>query len=270
MLKETLADIEDHYTTSKDEDARVGHKSEDNSFFGYKPHIVMSNERIITAATVTSRDKDDGPQLPELIEQSRTNGMEVESVVGDTVYNIIFAQDEEKGLELVAKLHPPISDGTRKEENKFDLNKDAGMFVCPAGHMANRKACQGKKIQGQNQPMVYYFYTNKYKTCSRKQGCYKEGVKSKTYSIQIKSGEHQQQSDFQETKLFREKSRVRYKIEAKNSKLKNVFGYDRATSYGLSCMRIQGALTIFVTNYQENPQINLRKNNLPIGLCNIL
>ncbi len=42
MLKEVLADIEDHYVTSKDEDARVGHKSEDSSFFGYKTHIAMS------------------------------------------------------------------------------------------------------------------------------------------------------------------------------------------------------------------------------------
>ena len=39
MLRETLDDIQDHYTTSIDEDARVGHKSEDSSFFGYKTHI---------------------------------------------------------------------------------------------------------------------------------------------------------------------------------------------------------------------------------------
>ena len=42
MLKEVLGDIEDHYTTSKDTDARVGHKSEDDSFFGFKTHIAMS------------------------------------------------------------------------------------------------------------------------------------------------------------------------------------------------------------------------------------
>ena len=33
MLKEVLSDIEDHYVTSKDEDARIGHKSKDASFF---------------------------------------------------------------------------------------------------------------------------------------------------------------------------------------------------------------------------------------------
>jgi hypothetical protein len=59
----------------------------------------MSDERIITAATVTSGEKGDGPQLPELIKQSRANGMAVETVVGDTAYsgkdNITLSQNEE-------------------------------------------------------------------------------------------------------------------------------------------------------------------------------
>ena len=81
MLNEVADDIEDHYTTSKDTDARVGHKSEDDSFFGYKTHIAMSDERIITAAIVTSGEKGDGLQLEELVEQSRKNGVEVGTVV---------------------------------------------------------------------------------------------------------------------------------------------------------------------------------------------
>ena len=149
MLKETLEDIEDHYTTSKDEDARVGHKSEESSFFGYKTHIAMSDERIITAAVVTSGEKGDGPQLKSLVEQSRSNGMEVDTVIGDTAYsgieNLRLAEDEKKGFELISKLNPVISNGCRKEEDKFDFNKDAGMFVCPAGHMATRRAKQGKR-----------------------------------------------------------------------------------------------------------------------------
>ena len=60
MLKETLGDIRDHYTTSKDKDARVGHKTRDDHFFGYKSHIAMSPERIITAAVVTSGERSDG------------------------------------------------------------------------------------------------------------------------------------------------------------------------------------------------------------------
>ncbi len=133
LLKETLDDICDHYTVS--EDARIGHKSEDSSFFGYKTHIGMTEERIITAAVITSGEKGDGPQLSALVEQSRKNGIDVQTVIGDSAYsgkdNLEKARDEH--FELVAKLNPSISQGFRKEEDKFDYNKDAGMFVCPAG-----------------------------------------------------------------------------------------------------------------------------------------
>ena len=89
------------------------------------------------------------------------------------------------------------------------------MFVCPAGHMAIRKARQGKKGQGQNQSLAFFFDVDKCRVCSRRNGCYKEGAKSKTYSVQIKSEEHQQQADFEKSEQFRTKAKVRYKIEAK-------------------------------------------------------
>ena len=255
MLKETLEDIEDHYTTSKDEDARMGHKSEDSSFFGYKTHIAMSDERIITAAVVTSGEKGDGPQLESLVEQSRSNGMEVDTVIGDTAYsgteNLRLAENEKKGFELVAKLHPVISNGFRKEEDKFDFNKDAGMFVCPAGHMAVRKARCGKKNGQWNQTWTYYFDVDKCKTCSRRDGCYKEGAKFKTYSVPIKTGEQERLMEFQKTPEFKAKARERYKIEAKNAELKHVYGYDRAESYGLCSMQMQGAITIFAANIKR-------------------
>ena len=256
MLKETLEDIEDHYTTSKDEDARMGHKSEDSSFFGYKTHIAMSDERIITAAVVTSGEKGDGPQLESLVEQSRSNGMEVDTVIGDTAYsgteNLRLAENEKKGFELVAKLHPVISNGFRKEEDKFDFNKDAGMFVCPAGHMAVRKARCGKKNGQWNQTWTYYFDVDKCKTCSRRDGCYKEGAKFKTYSVPIKTGEQERLMEFQKTPEFKAKARERYKIEAKNAELKHVYGYDRAESYGLCSMQMQGAITIFAANIKKS------------------
>lgn len=255
MLKETLEDIEDHYTTSKDEDARLGHKSEDSSFFGYKTHIAMSDERIITAAVVTSGEKGDGPQLESLVEQSRNNGMEVDTVIGDTAYsgveNLRLAEDEKNGFELISRLNPVISNGNRKEEDKFDFNKDAGMFVCPAGHMAIRKAKQGKKDGRCNQVWTYYFDTDKCKACSHRERCYKEGSKTKTYSVSIKTGEQERLMEFQKTPEFKAKARQRYKIEAKNAELKHVYGYDRAESYGLYSMQMQGAITIFAANIKR-------------------
>ena len=253
LLSETVDDIKDHYNTSKDREARVGHKSTDDAFFGYKTHIAMSPERIIVAATVTSGEKGDGPELDKLVKKSRDNGVDVDVVVGDAAYsgkeNIQMAAEE--NIELVAKLNPCISQGFRREEDKFDYNKDAGMFVCPAGHMAIRKARQGKKGETTNQVMTYYFDVEKCKTCALREGCYKTGAKSKSYSVSIKSDEHKSQMKFQESERFKLLSKERYKIEAKNSELKNVLGYGRALSYGLSCMEMQGAMAIFAANLRR-------------------
>ncbi|MCT4698141.1 IS1182 family transposase [Tenacibaculum haliotis] len=253
LLKETIEDTQDHCVLSKDTDARIGHKSADSSFFGYKTHIAMSEERIITAAVVTSGEKGDGPRLPELLQISQQNGIDVDTIIGDAAYSgkNNLKLTNQQGIKVVAKLNPSITQGFRKKEEQFDYNKDADMFVCPAGHLAIRKAQQGKKDLGKNQVNTYYFDVEKCKRCPLKKGCYKDGAKSKTYSVSIKSTIHKEQMAFQETDYFKEKAKHRYKIEAKNGELKNAHGFARATSYGITNMEIQGAMTIFAVNLKR-------------------
>jgi IS5 family transposase len=252
-LKEIVADHHEHLQLSNDPDARVGHKTGDSSFFGYKTHIAMNEERIITAAVITTGEKSDGKQLQNLITKSRETGMEIDTVIGDTAYsekeNINYAHANE--LQLVSKLNPMITQGARKKEDEFEFNKDAGMYVCKAGHMAIRKARTGTKNAGTNQVDTYYFDIDKCKRCPFKEGCYREGAKSKTYSVSIKSTEHSEQKAFQESEYFREKSKERYKIEAKNSELKHRHGYDVASTSGLIGMQMQGALAIFTVNLKR-------------------
>ena len=254
MLKETLEDIQDHYTTSKDKDARVGHKTRDDHFFGYKSHIAMTPERIIVGATVTSGEKSDGLQLPTLIEKTRKNGIEVKTVIGDTAYSgdSNLKQAKEEGFKIVAKVNPAISQGQKSETEQWEYNKDAGMYICPAGHMATRKARQGKKEGKWNQTLTFYFDIEKCKTCALRDGCYKAGAKTKSYSISIKTNTQAEQVAFQETEEFKElHRRERYKIEAKNAELKNVLGYARAESYGMDAMQMQGAITMFAANVKR-------------------
>ncbi|MGG2196590.1 IS1182 family transposase [Paenibacillus sp. JMULE4] len=253
LLKETVADDVEHLRLAADPDARVGHKSTDSAFFGYKTHLAITEERIITAAVITTGEKNDGKQLQTLIEKSKATGMQIKTVIGDTAYsekdNIVYTKNNK--IELVAKLNPLITQGNRKKEDEFLFNKDAGMYVCPAGHMAIRKARQGKKGVGKNQVDTYYFDVERCKRCPLKEGCYKEGAKSKSYSVSIKSEEHSEQIAFQETEYFKEKSKERYKIEAKNSELKHRHGYDVATSSGLFGMELQGAMAIFAINLKR-------------------
>jgi transposase len=253
LLRETLDDIADHYTVSTDTDARTGHKTKDSSFFGYKTHIAMSEERIITAATVTSGEKADGKQLPVLIETSKSNGMKIENVIGDTAYsgaeNLELTNEQE--IRLVSKLHPCISQGYRKEGDCFEYNKDAGMYVCPAGHMAVRKTKESRKKEKKMSREVYHFDVNKCKVCSLREGCYKPDAKHKTYKVTLKPDMHSVQLQFQETDHFKQKYKERYKIEVKNAELKHVYGYDRALSYGLYAMQMQGAMAIFAANLKR-------------------
>lgn len=253
VLKEVVEDYTEQLSFSNDPDARVGHKTADSSFFGYKTHIAMSDERIITAAVVTTGEKSDGKYMQELIQKSQDTGMEIDTIIGDTAYseknNIRYTKENQ--LTLISKLHPHITHGTRSKEDEFEFNKDAGMYVCKAGHMAGQKKYEERKGQDKNPRIKYLFDIKKCQVCPFREGCYKEGAKSKTYSVTIKSTEHKDQEEFQNTDAFKELARTRYKIEAKNSELKHRHGYDIASSAGLFGMELQGATAIFAVNLKR-------------------
>ena len=55
ISNETLDDDMHHIQAFYD--ARIGNKTADTSFIGYKTHIAMSEERITTAETIINRQK---------------------------------------------------------------------------------------------------------------------------------------------------------------------------------------------------------------------
>lgn len=255
ILKETVEDDLEQLAHSKDADARVGHKTADTSFFGYKTHIAMVPERIITAAEITSGEKHDGKQLPTLVEKSEAAGVDVEDVIGDAAYseksNLDYAKDK---FNLISKLSRTVTHGNRRNEHKFEFNKDAGMYVCKAGHMSIKKASSRPKKHakdGNGTVETYFFDVEKCKRCPHRDGCYKPGAKTKSYSVSIKSNTHKEHMEFQETEYFMKKAKGRYMIEAKNSELKHRHGYDRSSSSGLIGMQIQAATTIYVVNLKR-------------------
>ena len=252
-LTEAVEEDLEHLQASVKEEAKVGHKSSDTSFYGYKEHLAMTDERIITACVVTSGERSDGPILEALYQKSRDNGVTIEAIVGDKAYsgkdNIQFTRREH--VHLVAKLHPAVSRGFRRKEDEFFYNKDAGLFVCPEGHMAIKKAKTGRTNGKYNSQETHYFDIKRCQICPSKVGCYKDGSRSKTYSITLKSDEHLYQKKFQETDYFQEIAKHRYKIEAKNAELKQRHGLDVARSSGLFNMELQAATTIFVVNMKR-------------------
>ncbi|UOQ83776.1 IS1182 family transposase [Gracilibacillus salinarum] len=263
LLEEVLADCEEASIQSEDPDAKIGYKSQDHAFFGYKTHLSLSLERIITGATVTTGEKNDGKYLKELVYKSRAAGMNVKTVIGDRAYsgteNLKYAESEEGNIQLISRLHPVITNG-KEHDNGFVFHKDADTYACPAGHLAIKKKVKPRKEgDNRNTQLSYYFDVKKCQICPLREGCFK-GTKTKSYSVTLKSNEHLLQEAFQETDLFKALARERYMIEAKNSELKNRHGYDKAKNSGLFGMRLQSAATIFVVNIKRIMKLIDEKN----------
>lgn len=260
-LEEAMNDTEIELEYSKDQDAKVGHKTADTSFFGYKTHIAMTPERIITAATITSGEKHDGKELNDLIEKSQNNGIEVEVVIGDGAYSEKENLDycSENNIKNVSKLSKSVTHGNGKNKQDFLYNKDAGMYVCKAGHMAINKRKTGSK-KNNEQVESYFFDVEKCKHCPFRDGCYKEGTKTKTFNVKIKNNTHIAQMDYMETEEFKTLYKERYKIEAKNAELKNVYNYGEANACGKLGITIQGATTLFLANMKRIIKLNEEKN----------
>jgi transposase/IS5 family transposase len=259
-LAELLDDVEEQIEFSKDADARTGHKTADTSFFGYKSHLCMTEERIIASVVVTGGEASDSKQLEGLVASAEHAGIEVDAVIGDAAYsgkaNIEFCEGHkdtsgnDSPIKLSSKVSESVSHGRRKVE--WDFNKDAGMYVCPAGHMATRKTRQGPRSASSGyRSIVYHFDVERCRKCPLRDGCYKDGSKTKTYYVTIHAEEHTRHMARMESDEYKELYSHRYKIEAKNAELKANYGYGRATQVGLSGMYLQAAATILLANVRR-------------------
>lgn len=259
-LEETMNDTEIELEYSKDQDAKVGHKTADTSFFGYKTYIAMTPERIITAATVTTGEKHDGKELINLIEKSQAAGVEIEAIIGDGAYSEKDNLDycNKKNIKNVSKLSKSVTHGNGKNKEDFEYNKDAGMYACKAGHMAIAKRKTGNKDKNE-QVESYFFDVEKCKHCPFKDGCYKAGAKTKTFNVKIKDDTHIAQMDYMKTEEFKTLYKERYKIEAKNAELKNNYNYGNASSCGKLGITIQGATTLFLANMKRIIKLDQEK-----------
>ena len=240
-----------------DKDAKQGYKSEDNDFFGYKNHVAMTKERIVTALEITSGEAPDGKYLPSLVEKTKEAGVDVKEVIGDKAYsgkeNLEYG--EEHNIDIISKMNPIITNVETKEDG-FEYIKDADMMRCPAGELAikkrYKKEFKDKRGYYNNAKMEYYFDVNKCKNCPQREECYKEGSKTKTYTVTILSETHKKQKEFEETEYFKNTLRYeRYKIEAKNAETIVAHGLCKSKSVGLACMRVQSYLTHITTNLKR-------------------
>ena len=66
--------------SKEDKDARFGHKTATSTFYGYKNHLAMTEERLIAGISVTDGGAPDGQELPKLIEKAKENGKKLQKL----------------------------------------------------------------------------------------------------------------------------------------------------------------------------------------------
>lgn len=249
-----LLDTEDirKIRSKDDEDARFGHKTATRKFFGYKAHIAMSEDRMITGIEVTDGSKPDGLQLPTLIEKSKRNGVDVKEAVGDMAYvsddNLSVCDEQE--VTLYAQTNTAVAAAAQAElEEGFSYSKDAHMMQCPAGHLAMR--VDYRKAANGNTYAKYCFSVKHCKKCPLLDQCKVGRSKTHTYNITQPDARHQARLDFENSDAFKKKLKIRHRIEEKNGEMKTAHGLRRADSVGLTAMRLQAYLTAIVVNMKR-------------------
>ena len=218
-MKELLENEQIREIRSKDDkDARFGHKTATSTFYGYKNHIAMTEERLIAGISVTHGGAPDGPELPGLIEKAQKNGIKVTEVIGGMAYvsddNLETCGEE---ITLIARTNTAVvAAANGRLEEGFCFNKDAGMLQCPAGELATR--IEKRAAQNGNTYLRYVFSKVKCRKCPLRENCHvgKSTSKVRSYSITQVSQKNQERLKFEASEMFKERMKIRHRIEEKN------------------------------------------------------
>lgn len=255
-LEELISDIEDlHIVSLVDRDARLGHKTTTTKFFGYKIQIVIDEKTgLILGAKVTSGEANDAIPGRELLKEvvSRTK---IGAIIGDIAYSgqDILKIAEENGAEAITPPHPLLGSGIDGHDG-FTFNKDADMFICPAGHLAKTKRDRYSKRDKRTE--VGYRFDGKICTlCPLRNECLggtpeqrAKRTTGRTFTVTKLNPQQRKLLKESKTEHFKQRYRERYKIEQCNANLKSQYSMRETMGVGINSMTVQAAVAMFTYN----------------------
>lgn len=244
-----------------DEDARVGCKSKNQNYFGYKTEFTMTTkERLITSVRTSDGAYVDGSFTKEMLEETQDAGIKIKEVYADKAY---FRKPILENIESIkAKAYIPVSGVVyRLDESKYSYNKDSDQWECSQGNTTiKRKAYKYKTKNGQRSGYKYYFEMEQCKACPIRSDCTKKSVR-KILQVGSNTAEFYEISQYQKTEAFKEKYKQRASIEGKNAELKRFHGLYRARGYGLKSVSMQSKLAAIAVNIKRIAAILSSKTN---------
>ena len=268
-----------------DPQMRVGHKSQRQSWAGYKVHIAEEPEsELITSVEVRPANEYDADAALGLMKrQEESVGLLPKELLCDGAYGSadVRADLGKLGVEVVAKLRP-LTDGKHfcKDEFEIDLlaNNGEGSITCPAGVTTTdfRMARDGwyRPVK------LFRFPKEVCERCELKKSCLggpngraKNPVRTPPgrqvqlhYHEEVLQKARAQQRTTEQKRALRERLRPRAKVERKISEVLRLHGLRQGRYFGLKKSDQRAVMTATMVNAKRLFTLSAEDEELADGL----
>jgi IS5 family transposase len=260
LLEKVVADREEHakdkLLSPVDPDARMGKKT-NNSWRGYKAHIVMEEETgIIAGVETTPANATDGSQLKSMLkEQEKVHSIKPQELTADKAY------DWGENLESLASNQTIANIALSKQVNHrnegyftvddFLYDPENIKLMCPAGHISTN--CYSEILynyQLSKPGYAFQFKASQCNICPLKSKCVKNKQGRRVY-ISYYEPYFRLARERLATEEGKQAYRNRYKIEQKVADLTRYCGLRRCRYRGLDRAGIHTLLATTVCNIKR-------------------
>ena len=249
----------DRLVSPVDPEARNGKKTH-QSWAGYKGHVIIEEDsEIITAVETTPANKDDGSQLPVLLQQQEKEfSLKPGEISGDKGYdsgtNLEYLDG--KGIigyiSLSGKHHPSGLDLFKRDDFTFD--PVSGTLTCPAGcsiQASGREMVFREKQQRKG--LIFQFTHKQCCNCELRPLCFNSDSKIHGRNVRVNYYDpwYQQMKARMESEEGKAVYRNRYKIEHKVADLARYCDMRRCRYRGLIKAKIHTLLAAIASNVKR-------------------
>lgn len=237
----------DRIISISDPEMRHGHKTSKGLFNGYKDSILEDpNTELITGVAVAEGNKHDAEVINELLCCAERAGINTTQLTGDTAYGAAETRMALKGEKI--NVIAPVANSSNKglfSKSQFTINFDQESCRRPNDYVT--KLCtrdrETKAIKSFNFP------EEACQSCPLRLQC-TNGKKGRSISVHPHEVVLQEAREYQKTEQFKDKYRLRPKIERKIAELKH---------HGLGKARYRGKVKVLFQLTWTAAMVNIKK-----------
>lgn len=232
-----------------DTDARHGVKTPKRMFSGYKAHIALDENEIITSVDTLQGHQNEGSSLKSILEKEQTKDIKSEAVTADALYDSTDNRQEIHNQDM--KAYIPSRKKSTKAEG-FIYIKEQDKLICPKGQISTTKNRQEKGD-------FYNFSIASCRSCELFKQC--AAICGKHSRIFISDNHKLKLQDDDE--FYLEAIKLRKMVERKFGEAKKWHGLDRARYRGKWRVAIQVLMTFLILNVKRIVKLFKEKLKLP-------